>query len=162
MSTESATTRATPPVRRSNVVSTRAATGGILIATAVNLGLYALGRASSATMTIDPGLGSPGHVIAVLDVVWKTAVPLALGLLLVILFARRSRRWVVFIVALGAVVALSGLGPLPGAHDPITGVLLMCMHVTSGVAFAVLGTMCLRGRLRRSGHPTGDADLPAH
>jgi hypothetical protein len=112
----------------------------ILAAAAVNLGLYAIGRAAHASLRVDPGAGPPNHLVIAPDVAWKTILPLALGALVLALVARRSRRWTTVMTALGAVVAIaSGVFASLGAHDTFTGVLLFGMHTVGGIAVIVIG-----------------------
>lgn len=109
-------------------------------ATATNLGLYAIGRATAAALRIDPGLGEPNHVIVPWDVAWKTAVPLAVGALVLALVARRFPRWTILAISAGAVpVVISIPFVLTGAHDLATGLLLAGMHTIGGLAYVVIG-----------------------
>ncbi|MGC0143518.1 DUF6069 family protein [Pseudactinotalea sp. Z1732] len=113
----------------------------ILIATAANLGLYAIGRATDAALRIDPGAGEANHLIIPGDVAWKTAVPLALGALVLALLARRSRRWTTIAIIAGAVAVLITIPfVLTGAHDLTTGLLLAGMHTIGGLAYILIGT----------------------
>jgi hypothetical protein len=109
-------------------------------ATAVNLGLYAVGRWTDATLRIDPGAGAPNHLIVPVDVAWKTAVPLAAGALVLALVARRSRRSVTVLTVAGAAVAAVSI-PLVfmNAHDVATGLLLSSMHALTALAYVVIG-----------------------
>ncbi|MGC0273096.1 DUF6069 family protein [Pseudactinotalea sp. Z1739] len=112
----------------------------ILIATAANLGLYAIGRATDAALRIDPGAGEANHLIIPGDVAWKTAVPLALGALVLALLARRSRRWTTIAIIAGAVAVLITIPfVLIGAHDLTTGLLLAGMHTIGGLAYILIG-----------------------
>ncbi|WP_043502537.1 DUF6069 family protein [Georgenia sp. SUBG003] len=117
----------------------------IAAATAANLGLYAVGRLTDATLLIDPGAGAPDHLIVPGDVAWKTAAPLALGALVLALVGRRSRRWVtVLIVAGAAVAAVSVPLVLANAHDAVTGTLLASMHTITALAYVVIGARARR------------------
>jgi hypothetical protein len=112
----------------------------ILVAAAVNLGLYTLGRGAHASLRVDPGAGPPNHLVIAPDVVWKSILPLALGTLVLALIARRSRRWTTVLTALGAFVGIStGVIASLGAHDTVTGVLLFSMHTVGGIAVIVIG-----------------------
>lgn len=127
-------------VRKYTVV----ATACILVATAVNLGLYAVGLATGAALRLDPGMGEPNHLIIPGDVAWKTAVPLALGALALALIARRSRRWTVIVIIAGIVaVGISIPFVLAGAHDVTTGLLLAGMHTVGGLTYLVIGMRAL-------------------
>ncbi|NED98364.1 hypothetical protein G1H11_23985 [Phytoactinopolyspora alkaliphila] len=117
----------------------------IVVATVANLGLYAIGKAADAALRIDPGAGEPNHVIVPGDVAWKTAVPLALGALMLALIARRSRRWTMIAIVAGvAGVIITIPFVLTGAHDLTTGLLLAGMHTIGGLTYAVIG---MRARL---------------
>jgi len=117
------------------------AAASTVAATAVNLGLYAVGRWTYATLRVDPGAGSPNHLIIPGDVAWKTAVPLAAGALVLALVARRSRRWVAVLTVAGAVVAAVSMPfVFMNAHDAVTGVLLASMHATTALAYVVIGS----------------------
>ena len=119
MTTHTTGTEALAPGRRRQL---RLAVTVVLAATAVNLGLYAIGRFAGATLRLDPAVGPANHQITAPDVAWKTVVPLAAGVLVLLLARRRSTRWLTAVTVLGAVVAL-GTGAVPplGAHDPLTG-----------------------------------------
>lgn len=115
-----------------------------VVATAMSVALYAIGRGVGAALRVDPGLGEPDHLIIV-DVVWKTAVPLALGAVVLVLIARRSRRWTTIAIVAGAVVAaMSGPFVFTGAHDTSTGVLLSSMHAIGGLTCVVIGVRACR------------------
>src|SRR5699024_4256772 len=116
----------------------------IVVATAVNLGLYAIGRATDATLRVDPGFGEPNHLVLALDVAWKTALPLALGALVLALSARYSRRWTAIVIVAGAAIAFVSIPfVVLGAHDTMTGVLLSSMHTVTGLAFVLIGKRTL-------------------
>ena len=120
-----------------------------VVAIALNVGLYAIGRATGAALKIDPALGQADHAIILGDVVWKTAVPLALGAVVLALIARRSRRWTTIVIVAGAALdALSIPFVFTGAHDTMTGVLLAGMHTVGGVAYVVIGTRAHRDLAR--------------
>ena len=142
MTTHTTGTEALAPGRRRQL---RLAVTVVLAATAVNLGLYAIGRFAGATLRLDPAVGPANHQITAPDVAWKTVVPLAAGVLVLLLARRRSTRWLTAVTVLGAVVAL-GTGAVPplGAHDPLTGVLLAGMHTVPGVAIVLVGATLRR------------------
>ena len=124
--------------KRSNF---RAATVCALAASGVNVVLWGIGRAAGASFLVDPALGDPNVEVGGLKVVATTVVPFAVGVLLLALAARRSRRWVVAVGVVGAAFAVgSAAGPLDGGHDTATGVLLATMHLTTGAAFVVAAT----------------------
>lgn len=143
-------TTATRISTRANTTLTRAplraATVCALAASGINLLLWATGRAAGASFVVDPGLGEPNLEVGGLKVVATTLLPLAAGALVLALAARRSGRWVVAVGVLGVMVALaSAAGPLHGAHDTTTGVLLATMHLVTAAAFVVAAAGC-RGR----------------
>jgi hypothetical protein len=112
----------------------------IAAATAANLGLYAVGRWTDATLLVDPGAGAPNHLIIPGDVAWKTAVPLAVGALVLALVARRSRRWVTVLTVAGAAVAAVSMPfVFMNAHDAVTGTLLASMHALTALAYVAIG-----------------------
>ncbi|WP_277050024.1 DUF6069 family protein [Ruania albidiflava] len=127
------------------------AAGVVIVATVVNLGLYLTGRVAGATLRLDPAVGPANHQITAPDVAWKTAVPLAAGVLVLLLVRRRSIRWLTALTVLGVIVAL-GTGAVPplGAHDPLTGVLLAAMHTVPGVAIALVGFALRRASTGRT------------
>lgn len=118
-----------------------AAAACIVVATVANLGLYVIGRAVNAALLIDPAAGEPNHLIIPGDVAWKTAVPLALGALVLALIARRSRRWTTITIVAGVVAVLISIPfVFAGAHDLTTGLLLAGMHTIAGLAYTLIGT----------------------
>jgi hypothetical protein len=132
-------TQANTPARTRSVL--RAASVCALAAVGVNLVLWGIGRAAGASFVVDPALGDPNVEVGALKVIVTTLLPFAVGVLLVALAARRSRRWVIGVVVVGAVFALaSAAGPLDGGHDTATGVLLATMYLTTGAAFVVAAT----------------------
>jgi hypothetical protein len=117
-----------------------------LAAIGINLVLWGIGRATGASFVVDPALGDPNVEVGGLKVAVTTLLPFVVGALLLALAARRSRRWVVGVGVVGAAFAVaSAAGPLDGAHDTTTAVLLATMHLTTGAAFVVAVT---RVRLR--------------
>ena len=110
------------------------------VAVALNVALFAIGRATGAALRVDPGWGEPNHLIILGDVVWKTVVPLALGAVVLALTARRSARLTtITIVAGSAVAGISIPFVAMGAHDALTAVLLSGMHAVTGMAYVVIG-----------------------
>lgn len=104
-------------------------------ATVVNVALWGIGRAANASFIVDPAIGHPLQV-GVVKVVLTTLLPFAVGTVLLLLAARRSRRWVARLAIMAGVLALaSAAGPLAGGYDTATRVLLATMHVTTGAAF---------------------------
>jgi hypothetical protein len=141
MTISPARTRTSPQAGPRTGKYTLLAATSTVAATAVNLGLYAVGRWTDATLRIDPGAGAPNHLIIPVDVAWKTAVPLAAGALVLALVARRSRRWVSALTVAGAAVAAVSIPfVFMNAHDAVTGVLLASMHTAGAVAYVVIGT----------------------
>lgn len=125
------------------------AVSAAVVATAINLGLYGIGRLAGASLVLDPAVGPPNHQITALDVAWKTFLPLSLGMLVLLLARRRSDRWMVAVLVLGLLVAL-GTGAVPpfGAHDGLTAVLLASMHTVPGLVLAWTGLRLRRGAQR--------------
>ncbi len=121
--------------RRSDI---RVITVCALTVTAANLTLWSVGRVAGASFLVDPALTDGTVRVGALKVAATTLLPLAVGMLLVTLAARRSRRWVIGTGLLGAVVALaSAAGPLDGGQDTATGLALATMHLTTGAGFVV-------------------------
>lgn len=117
----------------------------VLVATAFNLGLYAIGRIADATFLVDNG-HEPNHLVILPDVVWKTMAPIAVGAIVLMLIARYSRRLTTLGTIVGTAVGLvTGILALGNAHDMTTGVLLLGMHTSTAIAYLVIGA-----RLRRS------------
>lgn len=113
----------------------------IVVATVANLGLYVIGRVANAALRIDPGAGESNHLIVPGDVAWKTALPLGLAALVLVLIARRSGRWTTITIVAGVVAVLISIPfVLTGAHDLTTGFLLAGMHTIAGLAYALIGT----------------------
>jgi hypothetical protein len=126
-------------VRKRSVL--RVTTVCVLAAIVANVVLWGLGRVADASFLVDPALGAPNVEVGALKVIVTTVLPFAVGVLLLALAARRSRRWVVGVGVMGAAFALvSAAGPLDGGHDTATAVLLATMHVTTGAAFVVAAT----------------------
>lgn len=119
----------------------RATTIYALAAAAINLLLWVIGRAAGAGFVVDPGLGPPNFKVAGIKVLASTLIPFAVGVLVLLLAARRSRRWAITVGVVGALIAAgSAAGPLAGAHDTATGVLLASMHLITGAAFLASAT----------------------
>ena len=132
----------------------RATTVCALAATGINLVLWGIGRAAGASFVVDPALGDPNVEVGALKVVVTTLLPFAVGVLLLALAARRSRRSVVGVGVVGAAFALvSAAGPLDGGHDTATRVLLATMHLTTGAAFVVAATRFRVRQEAKSGAP---------
>lgn len=112
-----------------------------LAATGFNVALWGIGRAAGASFSVDPFLGGPDVEVGAVKVVVTTVLPFTVGVLLLALAARRSRRWVTCVGGVGAAFALvSAAGPLDGGDDTATGILLATMHVTTGAAFVLAAT----------------------
>jgi hypothetical protein len=122
-----------------------------LAAVGVNLVLWGIGRTAGASFLVDPALGDPNVEVGAVKVIVTTMLPFAVGVLLLALAARRSRRWVIRVGAVGAAFALaSAAGPVDGGHDTATGMLLATMHLTTGAAF-VVAAMRFGGRQEAPG-----------
>lgn len=123
---------------------------GVLAATAVNLGLYGAGRLAGAALSLDPAIGPPNHHLTAFDVAWKTFVPLALGVGVLLLARLRSRSWVTAVIVSGAALAaFTGAVPPFYAHDGLTAVLLAGMHTVPGVALVWIGLAVRRSSRHR-------------
>ena len=111
----------------------------VLVATALNLGLYAIGRITEATFLVDNG-HEPNHLVILPDVVWKTMAPVVVGAIVLVLIARYSRRLTTLGTIAGTAVGVgTGFLALGNAHDMTTGVLLLGMHTTTAIAYLVIG-----------------------
>ena len=123
----------------------------VLAAVLANLGLYITARALGASMRIDPYGSAPNHLVIGGDVAWKTAAPLLLGVVLLLLLALTGVRWRWLTTAgilAGAAVAV-GISPVVfmGSHDAITGATLAGMHLLTGAAYVGIGTW-IRARMQ--------------
>ena len=128
----SSTLDATPRSRSTRWV----AAIGALAATVANVALWVGGRAADVGFLVSPLVGPPVMQVGVVSVVLTTLLAFAAGWAVLLLAARRSRRWVRVVMAAAAVVAVvSTAGPLSTALDTATGVLLAAMHLITGAAF---------------------------
>ena len=138
----SSTLDATPRSRSTR----RVAAIGALAATVANVALWVGGRAADVGFLVSPLVGPPVMQVGVVSVVLTTLLAFAAGWAVLLLAARRSRRWVRVVMAAAAVVAVaSTAGPLSTALDTATGVLLATMHLITGAAFLAAAA---RGRPR--------------
>jgi hypothetical protein len=132
-STISSSTRDATPRSRS---TRRVAAIGALVATVANVAVWVGGRAADVGFLVSPLVGPPVMQVGVVSVVLTTLLAFAAGWAVLLLAARRSRRWVRVVMAAAAVVAVvSTAGPLSTALDTATGVLLATMHLITGAAF---------------------------
>ena len=132
-STISSSTRDATPRNRS---TRRVAAIGALAATVANVALWAGGRAADVDFLVSPPAGLPAMEVGVVLVVLTTLLTFAVGWAVLVLAARRSRRWVHIVMAAAAVVAVvSAAGPLTAAQDTATAALLAAMHLVTGAAF---------------------------
>jgi hypothetical protein len=142
----SSTVDATPRSRS----AFRVAAIGALTATVANLALWLGGRAADVSFPGEPARRSPdhagrgrrggpdhaSHVRGRLGGPRAGRSAFAVGWAVLVLAARRSRRWVHIVMAAAAVVAVvSAAGPLSAAHDTATAALLAAMHLVTGAAF---------------------------
>jgi hypothetical protein len=128
----SSTLDATPRSRSTRWV----AAIGALAATVANVALWVGGRAADVGFLVSPLVGPPVMQVGVVSVVLTTLLAFAAGWAVLLLAARRSRRWVRVVMAAAAVVAVvSTAGPLSTALDTATGVLLAAMHLITGATF---------------------------
>jgi hypothetical protein len=132
-STISSSTMDATPRSRSTF---RVAAIGALTATVVNVALWLGGRAADVSFLVSPLAGPPTMQVGVVEVALTTLLTFAAGWAVLVLAARRSRRWVPIVMAAAAVVAVvSAAGPLSAAHDTATAALLAAMHLVTGAAF---------------------------
>lgn len=127
-------------------------TAAVVIAVAVNVLVYAGGRALGGSFRFTSGTG-PAQVNAV-TVAGFTAVPLLAGLTVAALAARRWP-WLITVGLIAApTLALSTIAimTLPADLDPISTVTLALCHVVL-VPVAVLALLRLRGRGERGTEP---------
>lgn len=116
----------------------------VLAVTLLNLGVHAAARALGASMRLDPPGQEPNHLIPWFDVAWKSALPLAVGLVLLAL-ARRSRRGVtVLLIAVLVVFVPTSAVPALVAHDTPTSVALLLLHLLPVAGFTVLALRARR------------------
>lgn len=105
---------------------------GALAASAVNLAIWAVARLAGASMEHleEDGL----HTAAVGDVLFMSAVPMVLGIVLAAALALLWRGFIrVAQVVGGGLGIITGIGPLLLDADSPTRVALALMHVVSGV-----------------------------
>lgn len=117
--------------------------GAVVVAVAVNLAVYATGRAAGATFDFTAATG-PATVDAA-TVAGFTAVPLLVGLTLAALLGRRWA-WVVpaaLVIAPVLAVATIFLMTVPADLDTASTVTLACCHL-SLVPISVLALRALR------------------
>jgi hypothetical protein len=132
-STISSSTMDATPRSRSTF---RVAAIGALTATVVNVVLWLGGRAADVSFLVSPLAGPPTMQVGVVEVALTTLLTFAAGWAVLVLAARRSRRWVPIVMAAAAVVAVvSAAGPLSAAEDTATAALLAGMHLVTGAAF---------------------------
>lgn len=120
---------------------------GTVATTVVNLLVLALGRATDASLTyVDDGATSQ---VGVGDVVFASALPLALGTGLAALLALRWA-WMTRLAQVvgGALALLTIAGPLSMDTDGGTRLVLSVMHVVVAVAVVAI----LEVGRRRAGH----------
>jgi Family of unknown function (DUF6069) len=128
----SSTMDATPRSRSTR----RVAAIGALTATFVNVALWVGGHAAGVGFLVSPLIGPPVMQVGVVSVVLTTLLAFAAGWAVLMLAARRSRRWVHIVMAAAAAVAVvSTAGPLSTAEDTATAALLTAMHLITGAAF---------------------------
>ncbi|GAB3192799.1 DUF6069 family protein [Nesterenkonia suensis] len=63
----------------------------VLVTTTLNLGVFLTAQALGASLRLDPPGQDPNHLLWWVDVLWKTALPLAIGIALVALLRRSPR-----------------------------------------------------------------------
>ena len=136
MNTTSTISSSTLDATPRNRSTRRVAAIGALAATVANVALWVGGRAADVGFLVSPLVGPPVMQVGVVSVVLTTLLAFAAGWAVLLLAARRSRRWVRVVMAAAAVVAVvSTAGPLSTALDTATGVLLAAMHLITGATF---------------------------
>lgn len=135
MSTDT-TRRAETSAERSNRVIRGRGVVGSVVAIALNLVLWLIGRVADVSFVV-PGRGGGSPVeVAAPHVVLTTLVPFAAGLALFALVGSRSRRWRLGILALAVLVTVGSLAmPLRLDTDAWTRTLLAAMHLLTGAVF---------------------------
>lgn len=134
------TTSAFPPSSLSDSRGSRsilrlAAIGG-LAATAVNLALWAAGRAADVGFLVTPIGADSASQVGFVPIALTTLFMFALGSGLLALAARRSARWVSTVMVTAAAFTVVSIGgPLSTAEDTASAVLLAMMHLITGAAF---------------------------
>lgn len=115
----------------------RPAVAALAVAAAANLGLLLAGRARGASFTV-PDRTQEGAVVDVglSAVLWSSVLPLAAGLAVTALVARRRPRARRALQVLAAVITLASLAfSLSTQTDTGTRVLLAAMHLVAGGAY---------------------------
>jgi hypothetical protein len=129
----------------------------VLAVALVNLGVYGLGRLTDASLVVSPALGPQDLQVDAIKVVLTTVIYFAPGVVLLVLAARKSLRWVRILAVAAAVFAAgSAWGPLDAAHDTATGWVLAPMHWTTGAAFVVAAAWVHRTLASGSRRPRRD------
>ncbi len=147
-STPSATSTSPSPTR----LALRASTVSVLAAMLANIGVYGLGRMTDASFVVSPSLGPQDLQVDAIKVALTTLAYYAPGVLLLVVAARRSSRWVRILAVVAAVFAVaSAWGPLDASHDRATGWVLAPMHWTTGAAF-VIAAVWVHRRVARGEH----------
>jgi len=117
---------------------------GAVLATAVNLVIYAVARAADAELVIREE-GAADHEITAGGVVFSSTVPLLAGTALAVLLALAWRGFLRLAQVLGGGFGiLSAAGPLLGAPDTGTKVGLALMHVVVGLAVILTMELIIR------------------
>jgi peptidoglycan/LPS O-acetylase OafA/YrhL len=110
-----------------------AVAAGAAAAVVINLLLLAVAAAGGAALAVAQD-GSQ-HPVTAAGVVVASLVPLLIGTVLAVLLSRRWPRVLrVAQVVAAAAAVLTTFGPLSGAVDTATGVVLATMHLTVGAA----------------------------
>lgn len=110
----------------------------VLVATALNLGVFFAAQALGASLRLDPPGQEPNHLLWWVDVAWKTALPLAVGIALVALLRRSRRGLLTLLIAALIVFGPTSAVPPSVAHDGITAAALALLHLIPLTAFALV------------------------
>jgi hypothetical protein len=111
----------------------QASAAGAAAATLVNAALWTGGRAAGVSFMVSSAFMTRVGIVAVAI---TTLLAFGVGSGLLVLAARRSRRWVRAVLIAAALIAVgSAAAPLSAEQDTATGVLLATMHLVTGAAF---------------------------
>jgi hypothetical protein len=152
MASDVTTASAATPAQSHSRLVLRASTVCVVAVTLINLAVYGLGRMTDASFVVSPGLLPEDLQVGALKVAVTTLAYFAPGVVLLVVAARRSLRWVHSLAWVAVVYALASTwGPLAVAQDPATGWVLATMHGTTGAAFVVAASWVHRRIAARQG-----------
>jgi len=133
--------------------------GAVIAAVAVNLTVYAFGRALGGTFTFTSPTG--GAHVDPLTLIGFTAVPLTLGLAVLALVGRWWKGAFLLALVVAPVLELGSIliMTVPTDLDPISKLTLATCHVAL-VPVTVVAVLALRVRAARVAGSRADADRP--